>query len=95
MPLKKITNKEYKRRYKPWISKRILNSIIRKNRANGILSKSRHYVSPNILKEIYYAIFSSHLTYGSQIWGQSINSYIDKISIIQGGGSTYNYFCRF
>ena len=40
-------------------------------------------MSPKILKEIYYAILSSHLTYGSQIWGQSINSYIDKISIIQ------------
>ena len=31
IPLKKITNKEYKRRYKPWISKGILKSIIRKN----------------------------------------------------------------
>ena len=51
------------------------------NRANGILSKSRHYVSPKILKEIYYTIFPPHLTYGSQIWGQSINTYIDKISI--------------
>ena len=29
MPLKKMPNKEYKRRYKPWISKGILNSIIR------------------------------------------------------------------
>ena len=53
------------------------------NRANGILSRSRHYVSPNILKKIYYAIFSSHLTHGSQIWGQSINSYEHKISIIR------------
>ena len=31
MPLKKITNKEYKRRYKPWISKGIIKRIIRKN----------------------------------------------------------------
>ena len=40
------------------------------------------------LKNIYYAIFSSHLIYsilyGSQIWGQNINiTYIDKISIIR------------
>ena len=39
------------------------------NRANGILAKSRHYVSSKQLKDIYYAIFPSHLTYGSQIWG--------------------------
>ena len=30
MPLRKITNKEFKRRYKPWISKGILISINRK-----------------------------------------------------------------
>ena len=53
------------------------------NRANGILAKSRHYVPSKQLKDIYYAIFSSHLTYGSQIWGQGINTYIDKIFIIQ------------
>ena len=46
------------------------------NRANGILAKSRHYVPPKQLKDIYYAIFSSHLTYGSQIWGQTSNTYI-------------------
>ena len=43
------------------------------NRANGILAKSRHYVPPKKLQDIYHAIFSSHLTYGSQIWGQSSN----------------------
>ena len=49
------------------------------NRANGILGKSRHYVSSKQLKDIYYAIFSSHLC--SQIWGQGINTYIGEISI--------------
>ena len=53
------------------------------NRSNGILAKSRHYVPPKQLKDIYYAIFSSHLTYGSQIWGQSSNTYIEKIFLIQ------------
>ena len=43
----------------------------------------KRHVSSKQLKDIYYAIFSSHLTYGSQIWGQGINTYIDKISIIQ------------
>ena len=32
IPLRKITNNEFKRRYKPWISKGILISINRKNK---------------------------------------------------------------
>ena len=32
MPLKKITNKDYKRKYKPWITTGILKSITRKNK---------------------------------------------------------------
>ena len=31
MPLKKITNNDYKRKYKPWITTGILRSIIKKN----------------------------------------------------------------
>ena len=65
------------------------------NRANGILSKSRHFVSPKLLKNIYYMIFSSHLTYGSQIWGQNINTYIDKISIIQKNAVCIITFAEF
>ena len=41
-------------------------------RANGLLSKIRHYVPLEQLKSIYYAIFSSHLSYGSQVWGQKL-----------------------
>ena len=32
IPLRKITNKEYKRRFKPWISKGILTNINRKSK---------------------------------------------------------------
>ena len=50
--------------------------IIKKlNRANGILAKARHYMP---LKNIYYATFSSHLFYGSQIW-----AIMNKISLLQ------------
>ena len=65
------------------------------NRANGILAKSRHYVPPKQLKDIYYAIFSSHLTYGSQIWGQDINTHIDKIFIIQKNALCIISFAEF
>ena len=52
-------------------------------RSNGVLSKSRHYVPPEELRSIYYAIFSSHLTYGCQVWGQSINTYTEKLFKLQ------------
>ena len=39
--------------------------------ANGMLVRSREYLSINELKSIYYAVFSSHLNYASQIWGLS------------------------
>ena len=40
-------------------------------RANGMLSKVRHYVPTEELKSIYHSIFSSHMIYGCQIWGQA------------------------
>ena len=58
--------------------------IIKKlSRANGILAKARHYVPLKHLKNIYFATFSSNVTYGSQVWGQSLQTVIDKISLLQ------------
>ena len=51
--------------------------------ANGLLSKIRHYVPKNELISIYHALFSSHLRYGSQIWGQELNGQTDIISKLQ------------
>ena len=48
-----------------------------------MLKKIRHYVSRNVLHSIYYGIFSSLLSYGAQIWGQSENKYIGRIIKIQ------------
>ena len=52
-------------------------------RANGILSKLRHFVTEEQLKNVYYATFSSNMNYGSQIWGQSSKLVQDKITILQ------------
>ena len=52
-------------------------------RANGMLSKIRHYVPTSELRSIYYAIFSSHMTYGSQVWGQAITTHTEKIFKLQ------------
>ena len=52
-------------------------------RANGMLSKIRHYVPATELRSIYYAIFSSHMVYGSQVWGQSITTHTEKVFKLQ------------
>ena len=36
---------------------------IKLNRTNALLFKTREYVSPKILKSIFFAIFESHLSY--------------------------------
>ena len=60
------------------------NLLVRKLKiANGILSKARHYVPMEELLSIYHAIFSSHLVYGCQIWGQSINICTQKVFKLQ------------
>ena len=51
-------------------------------RANGILAKARHY-APEELKSMYHALFSSHINYGSQIWGLTNNAYTQKIFLLQ------------
>ena len=52
-------------------------------RANGMLSKIRHYLPKKELKSIYYAIFNSHMISGCQIWGQTQNVHNNKISLLQ------------
>ena len=53
------------------------------SRMAGMLSIIRHYVPNNTLRNIYFAIFSSILTYGSQVWGQTLNKHILRIQKIQ------------
>ena len=53
------------------------------SRAIGMLAKIRHYVPRNTLRNIYFAIFNSHLLYGSQVWNQGDNALQDKIQILQ------------
>ena len=41
-----------------------MNTLKQKsNRANGILAKPRYYISADILKTIYYALFDPHMRY--------------------------------
>ena len=53
------------------------------NRANGMLSKIRHYVNKSTLRTLYFSTFSSHLGYCCQIWGQNGTSHLNKVHSIQ------------
>ena len=44
--------------------------------------KLRKYVSPKILKSIYFAIFNSHLSYCYLVWAQNFSS-VKQILILQ------------
>ena len=48
-----------------------------------MLCKSRHYVPNEELRSIYHAIFSSHLIYGCQVWGQKDNVHTKKVFKLQ------------
>ena len=49
------------------------------NRANGMLCKARYYIPKHEIKSLYYAIFSTHMAYGCQVWGQTNNEIIFKL----------------
>ena len=46
---------------------KLLNARLK--RTNNLLAISRHYVPKELLIQIYYGQFYSHLTYGCQLWG--------------------------
>ena len=52
-------------------------------RSIGLLSKIRYFVSANLLRTIYFAIFDSYLRYGCQVWGQNKNARTKEITLIQ------------
>ena len=53
------------------------------SRSSGLLAKLRYYMSDDLLKTVYYAIFDSCLRYGLQIWGQNEGLLFKKIEKLQ------------
>ena len=43
---------------------------IKLNRVNALLFKTRRYISPKILRSIYFAIFDSYLSYCCLVWAK-------------------------
>ena len=52
-------------------------------RANGAISKLRHYVPRDVLLNVYHAIFASHMRYASQVWGLCDNTVTHRIQVLQ------------
>ena len=65
------------------------------NRANGMLCKARHFINSEDLKILYYAIFSSHLIYGCQIWGQYTNIFNRRVFKLQNRALRIISFANF
>ena len=53
------------------------------NHSNSMLAKIRHYVNKNIIRSLYFSLFSSHINYCCLVWGQSGNYYLNKILSVQ------------
>ena len=61
-----------------------MNTLMQKlNRANGIVAKARYYVTPDVLKAIYYAFFDSHMRYSCHILRQIQSKIFDMIQRAQ------------
>ena len=61
-----------------------LNQIKTKLSRNcGLLAKLRYHVKIELLRTVYFAIFSSVLRYAVQVWGQHRNQAIKEIEKLQ------------
>ena len=53
------------------------------SRANGILSKLRHFTTKETLLSVYYAIFYSLMTYGCLVWSFTSSKNMDSFTVLQ------------
>ena len=60
-----------------------VNSIaVKLNKANTLLLKIRTYLNMKTLRNIYFSIFDSHLSYSCFIWAQNIRT-VRRLTILQ------------
>ena len=65
------------------------------SRAVGMLAKIRHYVPNETLRSIYFSIFSSLLSYGSQIFGMASNNQFQRLESLQNKAIRLIHFANF
>ena len=52
-------------------------------KSTDLLAKLRYFISANLLRIVYFAIFDSYLCYGCQVWGQNKNASSNESSRLQ------------
>ena len=64
--------------------KKHAESVVKKiRRSDGILSKIRYYVSTEILMNLYYALVYPFIMYGLIVWGNTYETTIKPVFVIQ------------
>ena len=53
------------------------------NRAVGLLYKIRQFCPKDVLRSLYFCLFSSHMGYGISVWGKCDHMYLQKITLLQ------------
>ena len=71
--------------------KHILTLSKKISRCIGIMCKLRQFMNTNMLKNIYYSLFYSHLVYAIPVWGSACIGEINKILVLLKK-STKNYY---
>jgi hypothetical protein len=64
-----------------WKQVEVVSNKLR--RANGALSKLRHYVSKPVIISIYYALFQPHMSYACQVWGLRKSALSNRVFNLQ------------
>jgi hypothetical protein len=53
------------------------------SRSVGVFCKLRHYVPISILRQVYYALIHSHISYGISLWGNAPDIYLNPARMLQ------------
>ena len=53
------------------------------SRTVGIFYKIRHFCPSDILRILYYSLFYSFLSYDISVWGFTLKSYFEKLSLVR------------
>ena len=61
----------------------ILNISKKISRGIGIMYKLRPYLPFNVMKNVYYSLIYSHITYAIEVWGSACKTQLDKILVLQ------------
>ena len=64
-------------------NKQVDNICKKLSRANGIISKLRHFAPLDVLTSVYYSIFYSYFLYGLLVWNFTSADNINKIQKLQ------------